>query len=383
VQNNGEDSKMYANADYQGSLIALTNESGAVVEKYAYDPWGARRDPTNWQLKDTRTSFITNRGYIGHEHLDAFGIINMNGRVYDPLTAMFFSPDPFIQSPGDWKNYNRYGYCMNNPTRYTDPTGYTYNTIFQAVGDLMKSENGGTWTSGGGGYGNTESFSSGDEALSWGSAYNDYMGSWGNTDYHGRNESIQNYNLERDFRSGKVALVGFKLDDNQYYMAYLDNVTGKFYNMNTNIETDPYSEYNIYNVSDKSGNSLDNHNWVTDTFGDFSKLNYSIYTKEENDRATNVMLVVAVGGLAAGTGAAALLGKGVITAGTYVIRNPWIIPGLSGFVEGTIKSNYSGPDPESSNSIFMNPVSDFSMNVTEIGWNYLTIINKNPLPSYP
>jgi len=123
VQNNGEDSKMYANADYQGSLIALTNESGAVVEKYAYDPWGARRDPTNWQLKDTRTSFITNRGYIGHEHLDAFGIINMNGRVYDPLTAQFFSPDPYVQAPGNWVNYNRYGYCLGNPLKYTDPSG--------------------------------------------------------------------------------------------------------------------------------------------------------------------------------------------------------------------------------------------------------------------
>ena len=55
-----------------------------------------------------------------------FNVINMNGRVYDPQTAMFFSPDPFIQSGGDWKNYNRYSYCMNNPTRYTDPSGYKF-----------------------------------------------------------------------------------------------------------------------------------------------------------------------------------------------------------------------------------------------------------------
>ena len=62
----------------------------------------------------------------------------MNGRVYDPLTAMFFSPDPFIQAPGNWLNYNRYGYCMNNPTRYTDPTGYQMaqqNTAWFAQGD--------------------------------------------------------------------------------------------------------------------------------------------------------------------------------------------------------------------------------------------------------
>ena len=47
----------------------------------------------------------------------------MNGRVYDPLTAMFFSPDPYVQAPGSWLNYNRYGYCYGNPFKYTDPSG--------------------------------------------------------------------------------------------------------------------------------------------------------------------------------------------------------------------------------------------------------------------
>jgi RHS repeat-associated protein len=58
-----------------------------------------------------------------HEHLTEFNLINMNGRVYDPLTAMFFSPDPYLQAPGNWLNYNRYGYCLNNPFLYTDPNG--------------------------------------------------------------------------------------------------------------------------------------------------------------------------------------------------------------------------------------------------------------------
>jgi len=105
-------------------LIALTNESGAPIERYAYDPWGARRNPDDWTQKDSRAKLITNRGYTMHEHLDAFGIINMNGRVYDPLTAQFLSPDPFVQSPDNWANYNRYGYCLNNPLIYSDPSGY-------------------------------------------------------------------------------------------------------------------------------------------------------------------------------------------------------------------------------------------------------------------
>ena len=94
----------YSYADYQGSLLALTNESGRVVERYAYDPWGRRRNPDNWKEFDERNNFIVNRGYTGHEHLDAFDVINMNGRMYDPLTASFFSPDPYIQAPGNWLN---------------------------------------------------------------------------------------------------------------------------------------------------------------------------------------------------------------------------------------------------------------------------------------
>jgi len=123
VQNNGVDSLLYAYSDFQGSLIALADVNGNVVEKYAYDPWGARRDPNDWTQKDIHTKWITNRGYTGHEHIDAFGIINMNGRVYDPATGMFMSPDPYVQAPKDWLNYNRYSYCMGNPFKYTDPSG--------------------------------------------------------------------------------------------------------------------------------------------------------------------------------------------------------------------------------------------------------------------
>jgi RHS repeat-associated protein len=104
-------------------LTALSLPDGTVVERYAYDPWGKRRNPDNWTQADTRTAFILNRGYTMHEHLPEFNLINMNGRVYDPLTAMFFSPDPYLQAPGNWLNYNRYSYVLNNPLKYVDPTG--------------------------------------------------------------------------------------------------------------------------------------------------------------------------------------------------------------------------------------------------------------------
>lgn len=123
VKNGSTDSLYYTYCDYQGNLLAVTDALGNVKEKLAYGPWGLRRSPSNWTQTDIRTSFLFSRGYTMHEHLDGFGLINMNGRVYDPIMAQFLSPDPFIQAPGNWYNYNRYGYCYNNPLIYTDPDG--------------------------------------------------------------------------------------------------------------------------------------------------------------------------------------------------------------------------------------------------------------------
>ena len=52
-----------------------------------------------------------------------FGLINMNGRLYDPLVGRFLSTDNFVQEPWNSQNFNRYSYCLNNPLMYTDPSG--------------------------------------------------------------------------------------------------------------------------------------------------------------------------------------------------------------------------------------------------------------------
>ncbi len=84
-----------------------------------------RRNFDNGSYNNVPTSHIFDRGFTGHQHLDQFRLINMNGRVYDPQLGRFLSPDPFITSPNNPQNYNRYSYVLNNPMRYTDPSGYT------------------------------------------------------------------------------------------------------------------------------------------------------------------------------------------------------------------------------------------------------------------
>jgi RHS repeat-associated protein len=67
----------------------------------------------------------------GEPHLATFGLIHMNGRIYDPLIGRFLQADPIIQEPYNLQNYNRYSYVMNNPLAFTDPTGYSRWTKFR------------------------------------------------------------------------------------------------------------------------------------------------------------------------------------------------------------------------------------------------------------
>jgi RHS repeat-associated protein len=109
--------------DYQGSILAISNQGGAVIEKRLFDAWGEfvrMQDPQGNILAGLT---VLDRGYTGHEHLQSVGLIHMNGRLYDAKLHRFLQPDNFIQDPYNTQNYNRYGYILNNPLKYTDPSG--------------------------------------------------------------------------------------------------------------------------------------------------------------------------------------------------------------------------------------------------------------------
>jgi len=109
--------------------------------------WKGRwRNANDWTFTNVPTTFLFDRGYTGHEHLDKFNLINMlseaksrsesfagNGRIYDPLLGCMLSPDNYVQAPDNSQNFNRYSYALNNPLIYTDPDGEIIFTILAAI----------------------------------------------------------------------------------------------------------------------------------------------------------------------------------------------------------------------------------------------------------
>ncbi|MGM0582773.1 MAG: TIGR02594 family protein [Bacteroidota bacterium] len=127
----------YIHKDYLGSYETITDKDGSVIEHLSFDPWGKRRNPSDWSLSNIPNTFRFKRGFTGHEHLDKYGVINMNARLYDPALARFFSPDPLVQAPDYTQNFNRYSYAMNNPLKYTDPDGeFAHLIIGAAIGGI-------------------------------------------------------------------------------------------------------------------------------------------------------------------------------------------------------------------------------------------------------
>ena len=124
----GGETLRYLHKDHLGSIMAYSDKTGALVQELSYDAWGKRRHCDTWAYALNIADFNAwhARGFTAHEHLDIFEMINMDGRMYDPVLGRFLSPDPFVQAPDFTQGLNRYIYCLNNPLSFTDPSGYSW-----------------------------------------------------------------------------------------------------------------------------------------------------------------------------------------------------------------------------------------------------------------
>lgn len=121
--------------DYLSSIERIVDNSNLdIVADKSYDAWGRERNAINWSyLPVTHNSTGWDRGFTGHEHIPEFGLINMNGRLYDPVLGRMISPDPYIMGADNTQGYNRYTYALNNPMSYNDPSGEWVQYVIGAI----------------------------------------------------------------------------------------------------------------------------------------------------------------------------------------------------------------------------------------------------------
>ncbi len=132
--NNSQSQENYLHKDHLGSPVTITDKAGLVVQRTVYDPWGKSSSISGGY--SGISNLIESRTFTGHESIDDLNIIHMNGRIYEPSLGRFLQADPFIQSPKNGQNYNRYSYVLNNPLSHTDPSGYFFKKMLKGLMEL-------------------------------------------------------------------------------------------------------------------------------------------------------------------------------------------------------------------------------------------------------
>jgi RHS repeat-associated protein len=108
--------RRYLLTDHLGSVVAVTDEDGAILDQQRYLPFGRVR-------QNVGSITQTDLGFTGQRDMPLMGLMDYKARMYDPLLMRFIQPDTIIPNPADPQGWNRYAYVQNSPLVFTDPTG--------------------------------------------------------------------------------------------------------------------------------------------------------------------------------------------------------------------------------------------------------------------
>jgi len=110
---NGTTNRYWYEVDGRGNVVALTDSTGKVVDRYAYDSWGELT--SNDATDETVPQQLRYAGYWYDEKLSWYWL---SVRYYDPEIERFLQPDPSEQD-----GVRTYAYVGDDPIDLTDPTG--------------------------------------------------------------------------------------------------------------------------------------------------------------------------------------------------------------------------------------------------------------------
>jgi len=106
----------YLLTDHLGSTALTVDSSGVKVGELRYRAYG--------ETRYTSGTTPTSRRFTGQRREGTIGLYDYGARFYDPLLGRFLSADTVVPQLGNPQALNRYAYVLNNPLRYTDPTGH-------------------------------------------------------------------------------------------------------------------------------------------------------------------------------------------------------------------------------------------------------------------
>src|SRR4029077_6112273 len=120
---NGADNQWhwyYLQQDHEGSVTHLTDSTGAIIERYRYDAFGAPTFFNGGGTQISSTAYDNRFLFTGREYANLFGFYEYRARAYHPVLGRFMSEDPKLFDAGD---YNLFRYFHNDPVDFTDPMG--------------------------------------------------------------------------------------------------------------------------------------------------------------------------------------------------------------------------------------------------------------------
>jgi RHS repeat-associated protein len=122
--------------DAVGSVRAITDTNGSVLERFDYHPYGEDVAPPSTSNTRRFTSKERDPETAALGGLDYFGARYYFGRV-----ARFTSVDPVYnwnENLSDPQRWNKYAYARNNPLRYVDPDGRSSEAILEFQRDTLQ-----------------------------------------------------------------------------------------------------------------------------------------------------------------------------------------------------------------------------------------------------
>jgi len=116
------DERLYYVSDANFNVTALVDaETGEVVERYMYDPYGkATVCEEDWTPREDNASAVANDVlYCGYRFDAETGLYHVRYRYYHPTLGRWVTRDP----AGYLDGANLYVYVSDNPATALDPTG--------------------------------------------------------------------------------------------------------------------------------------------------------------------------------------------------------------------------------------------------------------------